>query len=86
MFGVTEFINYCILFQIILLSKDGFNWSKETVKAFIIVQKIIFQIKVALFFLFVKTIDLHKNVEFNKLIIFDIDNNKKCFLSSKSAF
>ncbi len=86
MFGVTEFMNYCTLFKIILLSKDAFNWSKETVKAFIIVQKIILQIKVALFFLFVKTIDFHKNVEFNKLIIFDIDNNKKCFLSSKSAF
>ncbi len=73
---------------IVLFSKDALRWSKVTAKTFIILQKKLFQIR------FVWNVYSSNNPEkklqfpqnyYSPKLVPD-DNNKKCFLSSKSAY
>ncbi len=73
----------------LLFISDAFNWSKVMVKRFIMLQVILFQIgAVVLNFLFIK--ESWKILLNHKILrsttVFNIDNNQKCFLSSKSVY
>ncbi len=76
----------------LLFSRDALDWSKMTVKTFIMLQKIISQINAALLnFLFICESWKIKYITVSTKIlcsttVFNIDNNQKCFLSSKSAY
>ncbi len=75
-----------------LFNKDAFKWSKVTVKTSIMLQKISIQIYSILSnFLFICESWQIKSISvFTKILcsttVFNIDNNQKCFLSSKSAY
>ncbi len=74
---------------ILLFIKNALNWSKVT---FIMLQKILFKINAVLLnFLFIKESWKIKCITvstktFSSTTVFNIDNNQKCFLSSKSAY
>ncbi len=77
----------------LLFIKDTLNWSKVTVKPFIMLQKISISNKCCSF-----EHSIHENnpnhdkcitvstKTWSSTTVFDIDNNQKCFLSSNSAY
>ncbi len=79
-----------VLFQEIhtFLEKDLLNWSKVTVKTFIMLQNIIYvkwMLKSLLNFLFTKGKTVSTAI-LNSTTFFNIDNNNQYLLSGKSAY
>ncbi len=78
-----------VLFQEIhtFLEKDVLNWSKVTVKTFIMTKYILCQMNVVLLnFLFTKGKKTVSTAILNSTTFFNIDNNNQCLLSGKSAY
>ncbi len=73
----------------LLFCKDAFKWSKVSVKPFTLLQNISVFKKCCSFFIkrsYLKSITASTNiVNINNLTVFNIDDDAKCFLSSKSA-
>ncbi len=72
---------------ILIFSKDnkGLNWWKVTVKSFIMLEKISVNSNKCCPF----ELSIHQRIlknTFSGTTVFNIDNNQKCFLSSKSAY
>ncbi len=71
---------------ILLFIKDALNWSKVTVKTFIVSQNISISNKCCYFESWkIKCITVSTKL-LCSTIVFNIDNNQKCVLSSKSAY
>jgi len=74
-FAASAIFSKYIFFKKLVLSKDALNSSKVTVKTLIMLQKINV---------------LHKCIKCIKVLssttYFKIDDNNKCFLSTKSAY
>ncbi len=92
MLQTVQFGCFCLTEINFVFCKDALNWSKVTVKTFIMLQKFLFQINAVLLnFLFIKVSWKIKCITvytktWGSTTVFNIDNNLKYFLSSKSAY